>query len=467
MAHRKNKHKIYEHLLIESMSSEGLGIARKNEKVVFVENTIPGDVVKAKTFQKRKSYEKCHLLEIEERSENRIEPFCTHFASCGGCKWQYLPYKKQLEYKEKTVTDAFTRLAKVKIEERLPILAAPFQTYYRNKLEYTFSNNRWLTTEEIQSGKDFEKNALGFHVPGNFSKVVDIETCYLQNDFSNLLKNSIRKYALENDLSFYDIREQQGFLRNLVIRTADTGQILVLLIVGKGKDALFPLLDFVYESYPQITSLQYIINTKRNDSYFDLEPVCYKGEAFIVEELDKFQFKIRAKSFFQTNTKQGKRLYDVVKDFAYLQGTETLYDLYSGVGSIGIYLSDACKKLVGIEQIDQAVEDAKENARLNKLNNASFYVGDVRMLLNEEFLQNNDKPDVLITDPPRAGMHPDVVETLLKAEVPRLVYVSCNPATQARDIALLSTKYNTKRLQAVDMFPQTVHIESVALLELR
>lgn len=467
MGHRKVRHKVYEELEITGLSSEGLGIARVEEKVIFVENCIPGDVVKAKTFQRRKSFEKARVLELSQASSDRQAHFCKHFIACGGCKWQYLPYEKQIAFKDQIVTDAFARLAKVEVGERLAILPALDTEYYRNKLEYTFSTNRWFTKEEIATGEELENKAIGFHVPGQHTKVVDIEKCYLQDDFSNNLRNAVRAYALEKDLVFYDIKVRKGFLRNLVVRTADTGEILVILIVNEDNQELLPLMAFIQEKFPEITSLNYIINPKLNDTYFDLEPVCYHGEPFIMEKLGKFSFKIRPKSFFQTNTKQGVRLYDVVKDFANLKGEETLYDLYSGVGSIGLYLSDGCAKLIGIEQIDQAVEDAKENAKLNGVHNADFHVGDVRLLLNAAFLANNPKPDVLITDPPRGGMHPDVVETLLAAEVPKIVYVSCNPSTQARDIAALDKKYKVVKMRAVDMFPHTVHIENVVLLVLR
>jgi len=467
MGHRKVRHKVYENIEIEEISSEGLGIARVNEKVVFVEKSIPGDIVNARTFQRRKSFEKARLLELVTPSTDRVEAFCEHFGTCGGCKWQFLPYSKQIDFKEKIVSDAFARLAKVEIQEKFPILPALETTNYRNKMEYTFSTNRWFTKEEIASGEELLNTALGFHVPGQFTKVVDINECHLQNDFSNRLRNAVRDYAQERDLVFYDVKVREGFLRNLVIRTADTGEILVILVVNEDNEHVLPLMEFIKVNFPEITSLNYIINPKLNDIYVDLEPVCYHGEPFIIEQLGKFKFKIRPKSFFQTNTKQGVRLYDIVKDFAALKGDETLYDLYSGVGSIGLYLSDDCKKLVGIEQIDQAVEDAKENAKLNGVDNADFYVGDVRLLLNNEFLNENAKPDVLITDPPRAGMHPDVVQTLIEAKVPRIVYVSCNPSTQARDIALMSDTYKVTKMQAVDMFPHTVHIENVALLELK
>tara|TARA_B110000483_G_scaffold19717_2_gene21659 strand:+ start:12320 stop:13723 length:1404 start_codon:yes stop_codon:yes gene_type:complete len=467
MAHRKIRHKVYEDLEITGLSSEGLGIARVDEKVVFVEQCIPGDVVKARTFQRRKNFEKARILELTKPSSDRQAHFCKHFESCGGCKWQYLPYEKQIAFKDQIVSDAFARLAKVEVDARLPILPALETEFYRNKLEYTFSTNRWFTKEEIATGDDLDFRALGFHVPGQHTKVVDIEKCYLQNEFSNKLRNAVREYALEKDLVFYNIKIREGFLRNLVVRTASTGEILVILIVNEDNDELLPLMAFIKEKFSEITSLNYIINPKLNDTYFDQTPICYSGKSFIIEKLGKFSFKVRPKSFFQTNTSQGERLYDVVKNFADLQGTETLYDLYAGVGSIGLYLSDNCNKLVGIEQIDQAVEDAKENAKLNAVENADFHVGDVRLLLNADFLAKNGQPDILITDPPRGGMHPEIVQTILEARVPKIVYVSCNPSTQARDIAALDEFYKVVKMQAIDMFPHTVHIENVALLELK
>jgi len=467
MAHKKKRHKIYDELTIQDLSSEGFGVAKANDKVIFVESTVPEDVVKARTYQRRSSFEKARVMELLQASDHRIEPFCQHFEACGGCKWQYLPYEQQIQYKDKIVGDAFARLAKVEIGERLPILAAPATTYYRNKLEYTFSQNRWLTSAEIASGEELSREALGFHVPGQHTKVVDIQQCYLQNDFSNDLRNAVREYALAHDLSFYDIKVREGFLRNLVVRTASTGENLVIVIVNEENEALMPMMRFIQEKFPLITSLNYIINPKLNDTYFDLEPVCFAGEPFILEQLGNYKFKIRPKSFFQTNTEQGNRLYDIVKDFAQLTGSEVLYDLYAGVGSIGLYLSAKSAKLVGIEPLAQAVEDAKENAALNGVDNAEFFVGDVKLILNDEFIAKHGKADVLITDPPRGGMHPDVIETLLKAEVPRIVYVSCNPGTQARDLALLDAKYQVVKMQAVDMFPHTIHIENVALLELK
>jgi 23S rRNA (uracil1939-C5)-methyltransferase len=465
---RKKKNKVYGRLEISAVSSDGMGIAREGEKVVFVEKAMPGDVVSAQTFQNRKSYEKARIVELLEPSAERQTPFCKHFGVCGGCKWQYIEYAQQVAYKEKIVTDAFERLAKVSPEVRLPIVAADLDKGYRNKMEYTFSTSRWLTNEEIQSGENFDRDALGLHVPGSFSKVVPIETCYLPLDISNIIRNAVGAFAKENKLSYYDIVQKHGFLRNLVVRTTSTGEVLVVVIFFENIERDVELvMEFLKKQFPEITSLNYIINSKMNDSYADLEPVCYSGNPFVIEKLGEFKFKVRPKSFFQTNIFQAEKLYNVARDFAALKPGDVLYDLYSGVGSIGIYLSKNCSKIVGIEQIDQAVEDAKENAQLNQIDNAAFYVGDVRLIMNEDFLQKNGRPDVLVTDPPRAGMHEDVVNALLQAEVPKIVYVSCNPATQARDVALLSEKYKLTKMQAVDMFPHTVHIENVALLELK
>jgi 23S rRNA (uracil1939-C5)-methyltransferase len=465
---RKKKEKIYTGLEVSAIASDGMGVARTDEKVVFVDKAVPGDVVTVRTIQKRKKYEKAAIVELHEQSPFRTEPFCEHFGICGGCKWQYIDYASQAAYKDTIVRDAFERLAKVPVEERLPIVAADKTTHYRNKMEYTFSMSRWLTEAEIESGHEMDKRALGMHVTGSFSKVTNIKKCWLPADISNEIRNALDAYAREHKLAFYDIIQKKGLLRNLMIRTTSTGEVLVVVIFFKESDKeIAAVMNFLKERFPQISSLNYIINGKANDSYADLEPVCFSGNPFVMEKLGDYFFKVRPKSFFQTNVFQARKLYDIAADFADLKPGDVLYDLYSGVGSIGIYLSKNCSKIVGIEQIDQAVEDARENAALNQIDNSAFYVGDVRLILNEDFLQQNGKPDVLITDPPRAGMHEDVVNALLQAEVPRIVYVSCNPATQARDIALMSHKYTVTRMQAVDMFPHTVHIENVALLQLK
>lgn len=465
---RRKKTKIYDKLVIERISSDGFGVAKPDEKVVFVEKAIPGDEVRAIVYQNRKSFEKARVLEILKASPDRVAPFCSHYGSCGGCKLQHMPYQLQTDYKAETVLNAFQRLAKVPVGEMLPFVKAAKETRYRNKMEFTFSAARWLTEEEINSDAVFDKRALGLHAPGNFAKVVAIDTCYLHTELSDRIRNELSQFAKEKDIAFYNIVKKEGLLRNLVIRTTSSNELMVIVIFYQNATKeIEDCMLFLQKRFPEITSLNYIVNSKMNDSYADLPVVNYDGKPYITEQLGDCQFNIRPKSFFQTNVYQAVKLYDVVQSFADLKKTDVLYDLYSGVGSIGLYLAKDCAKVVGIEEIDQAVEDAKENAALNNFSNTNFEVGDVRRILNADFLSRNGTPDVLVTDPPRAGMHEDVVHVLLKAEIPKLVYVSCNPATQARDVALLSEKYDVVKTQAVDMFPQTTHIENVALLELR
>ncbi len=464
MGHSRKKHKIYENLEIIGLSSEGLGIGRVNNKVVFVDNTLPGDLVSVKTYQRRKAFEKAHVTQFISTSKNRVAPFCKHFKDCGGCKLQHIPYKQQIAFKQQVVSDAFKRLAKIETPKPLNIIASKNTTYYRNKLEFTFSNTRWFSSDEISTGEKLSPKAIGFHVPGSYLKVVDIETCYLQNNLSNNIRNTIRNYALKEQIDFYNIKSHHGLLRNLIIRSSSLGETMVVLIINFEDDSIPPLMNYIWERFPQLTSLQYAVNPKTNDTYYDLNVILYKGKDYIKESIGNKTFKIRAKSFFQTNTIQANALYEVIKKFADLNKDDIVYDLYAGVGSIGIYLADFCKKVIGIEQIEQAVEDAIDNANENSLKNTFYFVGDVRMLFNKAFIKKNGVPSVLITDPPRAGMHPDVIETIIKKSIPKIIYVSCNPATQARDIALLSNFYKLEKHQAVDMFPQTVHIENVALL---
>lgn len=467
---RRNRGKkiVYEHLVIEKLSSEGAGIAYADEKVVFVDKAVPGDECSATVYQKRKSFNKARINELLVASPLRAEPFCIEYGVCGGCKLQHLQYKEQANYKQQSVYDAFERVAKVEVDEIFPILTCEETTQYRNKMEYTFSNKRWLSEEEINSEVKMNKNGLGLHVPGNFAKVVNIENCHLPASISDRIRNFTKAFCQEFRLKFYDLIEQNGLMRNLVIRTATTGEVLVLVIFFENdQEKIQLLMSALEETFPEITSLNYLINPKKNDSYPELEVQHFAGEKFIIEKLGHCSFKIRPKSFFQTNSKQAKNLYDIIKDFAQLKPTDIVYDLYSGVGSIGLYLADACQKVVGIEIIDQAVEDAKENALLNEINNAEFYLGDVNMLLNDDFIATHSQANVLITDPPRAGMHPNVVETILQAEIPKMVYISCNPGTQARDVALLSAKYKVEKIMPVDMFPHTNHIENVALLTLK
>ena len=459
----------YPSLHIEAISSEGLGIAKPEGKVVFVEAAIPGDEVSVKIVQAKKAFEQGKIIEILAPSKDRITPFCTHFGVCGGCKWQYASYEAQLSYKEEIVKSAFERLAKVTIQEVLPIAGSIQTQYYRNKLEFTFSNKKWLTLEQIQSeDTDINRDALGFHIPRLFDKIIDIEHCYLQGGLSNEIRNYIKSYASDNQLSFYNIREHVGFLRTLIIKTSNAGETLVFIVFGENKQKeIKNLTQSLIQQFPSINSLQYAINLKKNDSIFDLEPVLVHGNDYIIETLGSKKYKIGAKSFFQTNPVQGKTLYDITKAFANVQPNETVYDLYTGVGSIALYIADDCKQVIGIEEVAPAIEDANENAVLNQSNNCYFYTGDVRKIINSDLYQKHGKPDVIITDPPRAGMHEDVVKELLNIEANRIVYVSCNPATQARDIQLLNEKYEVSKMQAVDMFPHTKHIENIALLTLR
>lgn len=458
----------YENLKIEKISSEGAGITYVDDKVVFVDRAVPGDECSATVYQKRKSFNKAKIDELFVASEFREDPFCKYYGICGGCKLQHLKYEEQARYKQQSVYDAFERVAKVEVKEIFPILACEQTRHYRNKMEYTFSNKRWLSQEEIDSGTKMSKNGLGLHVPGGFSKVVTLEECFLPNEVSDRIRNFTKAFCTENRLKFYDLLEQNGLMRNLVIRTSTTGEVMVLVIFFHfDEDKINLLMSELIDSFPEITSLNYIINDKRNDSYPELEVVNVAGNPYMIEVLGDYKFKIRPKSFFQTNSLQAKNLYDVAKDFADLKKTDVVYDLYSGVGSIGLYLSGECKKIVGIEIVDQAVEDARENAILNNVKNATFHLGDVNELLNKEFIAENGKPTVLVTDPPRVGMHPDVVKAILEAEVPKIVYISCNPGTQARDINMLSEKYDVLKIRPVDMFPQTTHIENVALLVIK
>ncbi len=466
---RNKKNIIYENLPITAISSEGYGIARLEGKVIFAEGCIPGDVADVKIYKSKSSYEEGKAIAIKTPSTNRVEPFCSHFGTCGGCKWQYAAYTAQLDFKEEIVKSAFERIAKVALEHIEPIVGCDETQYYRNKLEYTFSNKKWLTIEQVESGdENIVRDACGFHIPGLFDKVVDVEHCYLQGSISNSLRDAIKKYCIERKYTFYDIREQKGFLRNLVIKTASTGEVLVMLVLGEENEKkIKDVMDFIHTNFPTIDSLQYMINTKRNDSTYDLDAITYKGSSHIVEKMGSKKFKIGAKSFFQTNSKQGNVLYNIIKDFADLKQTDVVYDLYTGVGSIAIYLADDCNQMIGIEEVKEAINDANQNKLLNNQSNCHFYTGDVKNIINTELYERHGKPDVIITDPPRSGMHEKVIIELLALETPSIVYVSCNPSTQARDIALLSEKYEVIKMRPVDMFPHTKHIENVALLKLK
>ncbi|MCW3128397.1 MAG: putative methyltransferase [Bacteroidetes bacterium] len=460
--------KLIENVPITAMASKGTGIGKVEGKVYFIERAVPGDVIDATITTDKKKYAEGHIANLITPSEHRTEPVCEHFGTCGGCKWQHIKYEEQLTYKTQIVEDALIRIGKLTIPEVKPIIGTASPYFYRNKLEYSFTDRRWLQQAEIDGGEEFDRRGLGFHIPGSFMMVLDIKKCWLQADPSNAIRLATRDYALANDYTFFNLKTQEGLLRTMMIRTTSLGEIMVLVMfTEQDEEKITALLDHLAEQFPQITSLQYVINNKRNDTIYDLPTYVHQGKDHIVEQLGDYKFKVNPKSFFQTNSDQAKVLYDVAKEFADLKPTDVVYDLYTGVGSIAIYVSALCKNVVGIEQVEAAIEDAHENAELNGVTNCDFYAGDVRMMLKPDFIKKHGKPNVVVTDPPRAGMHEDVVKALLELEAPRIVYVSCNPATQARDLELLAAKYDIKKIQPVDMFPQTTHIENVAVLELR
>ncbi len=512
----KRKKFLLEKVLVTGYASEGKSIAKIDGKVIFIEGAVPGDVVDVFVSTNKKDWGEGRATKVHEYSPEREQPFCKHFGMCGGCKWQMLPYHKQLEYKQQEVAQNFKRIGKVVLPEILPIMGSEQTRAYRNKMEFTFSSKRYLTEEEIRSlpkpaspnpsqggalepanqenltnsqdlhpaisdtatilkaskaspfGGGLEGAGLGLHVPRIFDKVIDIEECYLMDDVNNLIRNSIRDFAKANRYSYYDIKQHTGWLRNIIIRNCSTGELMVNIVLGFDDETeRKKLLDYVLKTVPSITTLLYTINPKWNDSIYDLEPKVYFGKGYVIEKLDEFQFKIGPKSFFQTNTKQAEKLYSITRDFAGLTGNEIVYDLYCGTGSIGIFVSEKAKKVIGVEVIAAAIEDAKENAALNNINHAAFFAGDVIDICDDAFFATHGKPDVIITDPPRAGMHGKLVEKLLEMAAPKIVYVSCNPATQARDLALLDEKYSVEKIQPVDMFPHTHHIECVVLLKLR
>jgi 23S rRNA (uracil1939-C5)-methyltransferase len=458
-------------LRVEEMVAEGKCLAREEGKVIFIQGAAPGDVVDVKLLKEKKSFAEGVVTHFHSYSPDRVTPFCEHFGVCGGCKWQHLAYETQLKYKQQQVQDAFQHLAKVEFPPLQPILASKDTSFYRNKLEYTFSSKRWLTFEEMsqrEEAREEDERALGFHIPGRFDKVIDIRNCYLQPAPSNAIRLAVNAWARQNGLTFFNLYSQEGFLRNLIIRTANTGQVMVIVQVAEDrKTDLLALLDHLKEQFPEITSLQWILNQKKNETYHDLEVNCYHGSPYIFEEMEGLQFRVGPKSFYQTNAAQAYELYKITREFAGLTGKELLYDLYTGAGTIASFVAGKCREVVGIEYVPSAIEDAKINAAHNSIANTTFYAGDMAEVLNNELIQRHGKPDVIITDPPRAGMHPDVIAQLLEVAAPKIVYVSCNPSTQARDLAMLDAKYQVTKVQPVDMFPQTHHVENVALLELR
>lgn len=458
---------VVENLEICDIGSQGKAIGKKNEKVFFVENLVPGDIADVQIYKKKKNYAEAFPVNIRTYSSLRTAPKCKHFGECGGCKWQHMNYNEQLRFKQKQVAETLTRLAKVPLPEILPIVGSDNEYFYRNKLEFTFSNKRWITKKEAEEGFPInEPNALGFHIPGRFDKILNIDECFLQADLSNQIRNFIRAYALKNNLSFYDVRNHTGFLRNLIIRNTTQNEWMVVLVVAQANEKeITRLMSEIHTHFVQINSLLYIINTKRNDTIYDQDVIVFKGPPYITEKIGTLHYRISPKSFFQTNTLQAKKLYDIVLQFARLKGTEIVYDLYTGTGTIANYIAHKAKKVIGIEYIEDAITDAKTNAQLNQIKNTSFFAGDLKDVFLPGFIENNGKPDVIITDPPRAGMHPDVVQQLITCGAEKIVYVSCNPATQARDIAMLDCAYKVTKMQPVDMFPHTHHVENVILLE--
>jgi 23S rRNA (uracil1939-C5)-methyltransferase len=462
------KNKVITNLLIERIASEGKCLGHHEEKVVFVTGVAPGDIVDVRITKGKSSFMEGEPVKFHEYSKERIEPFCSHFGVCGGCKWQHINYELQKTYKRQQVLDQFQRIAKVSIPEVMPTIGSEKTRYYRNKLDFTFSNKKWLTLDQIRSDEEFDRNALGFHIPKMFDKIVDVDHCYLQGNISNDVRNELQAFALENKITFYDIRGQVGLLRNLIIRTTSTGESMVIVQFGENDpESIKVVMEFLNQKFPEITSLIYVINLKGNETFHDLELVTYAGKDYIEEEMEGLKFRISPKSFYQTNSEQAYNLYKVARDFAQLKGDEVVYDLYTGTGTIANFVAKQAKQVIGIEYVASAIEDAKLNSKLNGIQNTLFYAGDMKGILNEEFIANHAKPDLIITDPPRAGMDEKVVEMLLRLEAPKIVYVSCNPATQARDVALLAEKYDVEKIQPVDMFPQTYHVENVISLILK
>ena len=469
MPRKRKELPVIEGVEIIDVAAEGKSIARVDGMVVFIPFGAPGDVVDVKLVKKKKSHAEGNIVRIVKPSAEREEPRCSHFTVCGGCRWQHLPYSLQLQCKQQQVVDAMTRIAKVEIPPINPILGSEEIWEYHNKMEYTFSNKMWLTFEQLNSGEEFpDRDAAGFHIPGAFDKVLDIDKCYLQNDFSNRLRKFIKAYGKEHGLSFYDLRQQSGLLRNLMVRMASTGQIMAVMQFGADEpENIKGLLDAVRAEFPEITSLQYVVNLKVNDTIGDQEILVHSGAPYIEEEMEGLRFRVGPKSFYQTNSRQAYELYKVARNFAELSGDELVYDLYTGTGTIANFVARQARHVIGIEYVPEAIADAKVNSAVNGIDNTEFYAGDMKDVLTDEFIAQHGRPDVMIIDPPRAGMHQDVVDVIMNARPEKLVYVSCNPATQARDIALLDSLYQVNEIQPVDMFPHTHHVENVIRLSLR
>lgn len=470
MARKITNKIVFDHIKVLDAGAKGVSVAKAPDgKVIFIPNVVPGDVVDIQTLKKRKAYYEGKAVKFHEFSEHRIEPICEHFGVCGGCKWQNMKYSQQLFYKQNEVKNHLQRIGKIELPDFEPILGSEKQFFYRNKMEFSFSNSRWLTQDEIESHEDLgNRNALGFHIPKMWDKILDINKCHLQEDPSNAIRNEIRDFANLNNLTFFNPRSHEGLLRTLMLRTSSTGEIMLLIqFFEDDKKNRELLLDHLYNKFPKITSLQYVINNKANDTLYDTNIQLYKGRDYILEEMEGLKFSINAKSFYQTNSDQAFELYKITRDFAGLSGNEIVYDLYTGTGTIAQFVSKNAKKVIGVESVPEAIEDAKANAKRNNITNCEFFVGDMKVVFNEAFIAKHGKPEVIITDPPRDGMHKDVIEQLMKIEPDKIVYVSCNSATQARDLALIDEKYKVTRVRPVDMFPQTHHVENVVLLEKR
>lgn len=466
MTPRKNKYPLIEGLEIIDMAAEGKSLGKYNDVVVFVPHTVPGDVVDVQINNKRRRFMEGYVVNYVRRSPLRVEPFCKHYGECGGCKWQALPYPMQLEYKQRQVEEQLRRLGKIELPEISPIIGSERSEYYRNKLEFTFSNKRWVPRSEVAAGAATgDGNALGFHIPGMFDKVLDVEWCHLQAEPSNAIRLAVKRLAEEQGLEFYNLRDHQGFLRNIIIRTSTTGEVMVTVVFARDDaERRAGLLDALVREFPSITSLNYIVNDKLNDSIGDREVFCYAGKPYMEERMENLTFRVNPKSFYQTNSEQAYNLYKVARDFAELTGNETVYDLYTGTGTIANFVAAGARRVIGIEYVPEAIEDAKQNSALNGIENTRFFAGDMKDVLNAAFIEQHGHPDVIILDPPRAGIHADVAATILAAAPQRMVYVSCNPATQARDLALFDEAYRVTRVQPVDMFPHTHHVENVVQL---
>jgi 23S rRNA (uracil1939-C5)-methyltransferase len=465
---KANKPKFFENVQIIDIAEEGKGVGKADDFVLFVDKAVPGDIADVQVYRSKKNFGEGKITELKKSSEYRTEAFCEHFGTCGGCKWQHMTYEAQLKFKQKSVVDALSRLAKINVDGIMPIVPSPADKYYRNKLEFTFSNKRWLYDGENKEDGTLNMNALGFHIPGRFDKILDVNHCYLQAEPSNSLRNEIRDFTIQQGYTYYDLRNHSGMLRNLIVRTSSTGEIMVIVVFAYAEqDEINKLMSHVDARFPEITSLLYIENQKKNDTIFDQDVVAFKGPEYIHEEMNGIKFRIGPKSFYQTNSIQALRLYEITRDFAGFKGDELVYDLYTGAGTIANFVAGHVREVVGVEYVPTAIEDAKVNSAINNITNTKFYAGDMKDVLVADFVAEHGKPDVIVTDPPRAGMHPDVVARLMEIEAPKIVYVSCNAATQARDLLVLKEKYDTVKIQPVDMFPHTQHVENVVLLTLR